>query len=128
MAEVETTKDAVTTVTTTKTEPTSAAAPVAAVTPTPPNTPDVPVIKGSSITAEGVPNGLPPAAPEVQLQPPTEVIKLREWFHEHVKNSIHSKDTPHYNALHEQIENICAKLHSKYPLAKDDLNPVTKDA
>ena len=113
MADIETTKEPVT---------------VAAVTPTPPNTPEVSVIKASTVTAQGVPNGLPPAAPEVQLQPPTEVIKLREWFHVHVKNSVHSKDTPHYNALHEQIENICAKLHSKYPLAKDDLNPVTKDA
>ena len=70
---------------------------------------------------------MPPAAPEVQLQPPDEVIALREWFHEHIHDSIHSQDTPHFNALHQLVENIAAKLHSKYPLAKDDLNPLAKD-
>ncbi len=97
------------------------AAPVAAaVTPPPPTPPAEPMVPLSAVVKTvGEPNGLPPAAPEVQLQPPTEVIKLREWFHEHIKNSVHSGDTPHYNTLFQLVESLVAKIHSKYPLAKE---------
>jgi hypothetical protein len=67
------------------------------------------------ITVEGEPNGLPPAAPTVQLQPPAEVKALREWEHQYLRVSIHSKDEAHLHALHQHIEAMCAKLHSKYP-------------
>ena len=70
-------------------------------------------------TFEGEPNGLPPAAPEVQLQAPEEVIKLREWFHHHVKNSVHSHDTAHYNNVYRMTEALAAALHSKHPVQKE---------
>ena len=70
------------------------------------------------IDAVGEPNGLPPAAPMVQLEPPIEVKTLREWEHIHLKNSIHSHDDAHMHELHQHIEAICAKLHSKYPVQK----------
>jgi hypothetical protein len=116
-------------ITTDKTAPVTDAPVVAAVTPTPPTTPPVPTVPlSSTVTTEGEPNGLPPAAPEVQLQPPSEVIALREFKHRHIDNSVHSRDTPHYNGIVAHLEAVIAMVHSKYPLAKDDLNPVTKDA
>jgi len=80
-------------------------------------TPVVPVssTQPASITAEGEPNGLPPQAPGVQKDPPSEVIKLREWLHG-LRDSVHSRDTAHWNAIHQHVEAICAMLHAKYPV------------
>jgi hypothetical protein len=98
----------------------AATVPAAAVTPTPPTPPAEPVVPLSpNVTTQGESNGLPPAAPGVQLEPPTEVKELREWFQKHVFDSVHSKDTPHYNVLYELMQSMCAKLHSKYPLSKE---------
>ncbi len=71
------------------------------------------------VTFQGEPNGLPPAAPEVQLEAPEEVKKLREWFHLHVKNSVHSQDTAHYNNVYRMTEALAATLHSKHPVQKE---------
>ncbi len=70
-------------------------------------------------TFEGEPNGLPPAAPEVALGTPEEVKALREWFHFHVKNSVHSEDTTHYNNVYRMTEALAATLHSKHPVQKE---------
>jgi hypothetical protein len=70
------------------------------------------------IDAVGEPNGLPPAAPMVQLEPPAEVKALREWEHIYLTNSVHSLDHKHLRELRRHIETICARLHSKYPPQK----------
>jgi len=69
-----------------------------------------------SMTVQGEPNGLPPAAPGIQLQPPLEVKALREWEHMYLKHSVHSTDPEHMHLLHQHVEAIVAKLHSKYPV------------
>ena len=69
--------------------------------------------------AEGEPNGLPPAAPMVQLQPPAAVRALREWEHVYLKSDkLHADDDEHMHVLHQHLEAICARIHSKYPAQK----------
>ena len=69
--------------------------------------------------ADGEPNGLPPAAPMVQLQPPAAVKALREWEHMYLKNDkLHAGDDEHMHVLHQHLEAICARIHSKYPARK----------
>jgi hypothetical protein len=72
--------------------------------------------KPSSV--EGEPNGLPPAAPMVQLEPPVEVKALREWEHLYLNKNVHTADSDHMHVLHQHIEAICARLHGKYPVQK----------
>jgi hypothetical protein len=89
------------------------------VAPAKPVAPTAPVTETASVTTEGEPNGLPPQAPGVSQQPVDAVIALREWFHTHISNSVHSQDTQHYNSIFQHIEAAIAKIQSKYPLSKE---------
>ena len=71
------------------------------------------------ISVEGTSNPLPPAAPEVSLDTPVEIVELEQWFHHRVKNTAHAQDTDHYNEVFRLKEALRLKLHSKHPLVKE---------
>jgi hypothetical protein len=74
---------------------------------------ETPLPPAGAMQTEGKPNGLAPALPEAPLGLTPATAAHVDWFETHVKNSVHSRDTEHFNKVHALYQALQAELRTK---------------